>query len=95
MGVELYLIFACAILFLGFYCVLIKKNIIKSAIGIGIMVKGCSLSFLAAGGVTAEIVVVLIIVIDAIIAAVLISIAVNVYKKTGKLDFEALKQFWG
>jgi len=95
MEVGLYLIFACAILFLGFYCVLTKKNIIKSAIGIGIMVKGCSLSFLAAGGTTAQVFVVIIIVIDAIIAAILISIAVNVYKQTGTLDFEALKRFWG
>ncbi len=50
MGIELYLAFAAAILFLGIYWFLTKKSIIKSAIGISIMVKGGSLSFLVAGG---------------------------------------------
>jgi NADH:ubiquinone oxidoreductase subunit K len=95
MGVELYLGFAVAILFLGMYCVITKKNIIKSAIGISIMVKGGSLSFLVAGGTTAQVAVVLIIIVDAIVAAVLLSMAVNVYKHTGSLDFDALKRLWG
>ena len=59
------------------------------------MVKGGSLSFLIAGGTTAQVAVVLIIIIDAIVAAVLLSIAVNVYKHTGSLDFETLKRLWG
>jgi NADH:ubiquinone oxidoreductase subunit K len=95
MGVELYLGFAIAILFLGMYCIMTKKNIIKSAIGISIMVKGGSLSFLVAGGTTAQVAVVLIIIVDAIVAAVLLSMAVNVYKHTGSLDFDALKRLWG
>jgi multicomponent Na+:H+ antiporter subunit C len=95
MGVELYLAFAVAILFLGIYCIITKKNIIKSVIGISIMVKGGSLSFLVAGGTTAQVAVVLIIIIDAIVAAVLLSMAVNVYKHTGSLDFDALKRLWG
>jgi NADH:ubiquinone oxidoreductase subunit K len=56
------------------------------------MVKGGSLSFLAAGGSTAQVAVVLIIIIDAIIAALLLSLAVNVYKQTGSLDIEALRR---
>jgi len=92
MGIEFYLWFAVAILFLGFYCVLTKKNVIKSAIGISVMVKAGSLSFLAAGGSTAQVAVVLIIVIDAICAALLLSLAVNVYKQTGTLDIEALRR---
>jgi NADH:ubiquinone oxidoreductase subunit K len=95
MGIELYLGFAIAILFLGMYCVMTKKNIIKSAIGISIMVKGGSLSFLVAGGTTAQVAVVLIIIVDAIVAAVLLSMAVNVYRHTGSLDFDALKRLWG
>ena len=95
MGIELYIGFAIVILFLGLYCVLTKTNLIKSAIGISIMVKGGSLSFLIAGGTTAQVAVVLIIVIDAIVAAVLLSMAVNVYKHTGKLDIDALKHLWG
>jgi len=92
MGIESYLGFAVAILFLGIYCILTKKNVIKSAIGISVMVKGGSLSFLAAGGPTAQVAVVLIIVIDAIVAALLLSLAVNVYKQTGTLDIEALRR---
>lgn len=95
MGIELYLGFAIAILFLGMYCIMTKKNIIKSAIGISIMVKGGSLSFLVAGGTTAQVAVVLIIIVDAIVAAVLLSMAVNVYRHTGSLDFDALKRLWG
>jgi multicomponent Na+:H+ antiporter subunit C len=95
MGIELYLGFAVAILFLGMYCIITKKNIIKSAIGISIMVKGGSLSFLVAGGTTAQVAVVLIIIVDAIVAAVLLSMAVNVYRHTGSLDFDALRRLWG
>jgi NADH:ubiquinone oxidoreductase subunit K len=95
MGIELYLGFAIAILFLGIYCIMTKKNIIKSAIGISIMVKGGSLSFLVAGGTTAQVAVVLIIIVDAIVAAVLLSMAVNVYRHTGSLDFDALRRLWG
>lgn len=95
MGIELYLGFAVAILFLGMYCIITKKNIIKSAIGISIMVKGGSLSFLVAGGTTAQVAVVLIIIVDAIVAAVLLSMAVNVYRHTGSLDFDALRRLRG
>ena len=95
MGLEVYLAFAFAILFLGIYCVLTKKNLIKSVIGISVMVKAGSLSFLLAGGGTAQVAVVLIIVMDAIVAAILLSMAVNVYKHTGSLDLEALKKLWG
>jgi len=95
MGIELSIGFAVVILFLGLYCVLTKTNLIKSAIGISVMVKGGSLSFLIAGGATAQVAVVLIIVVDAIIAAVLLSMAVNVYRHTGKLDIDALKRLWG
>jgi len=95
MGVGFYMGFSVAILFLGLYCVLTKRNVIKSAIGISIMVKGGCLSFVLAGGATAQIAVVIIIIVDAIIAAILLSLAVNVYRKTGTLDIESLKQLWG
>ncbi len=97
MGLVLanYLMFAVMILFLGLYCLLTKKSLIKSAIGISIMVKGASLSFLAAGGATAQAIVVLIIVIDAIVAAILLSLAVNVYRRTGSLSIEELRKLWG
>jgi NADH:ubiquinone oxidoreductase subunit K len=95
MGIGNYLLFAVMILFLGMYCVITKKSLIKSAIGISIMVKGASLSFLATGGTTAQVVVVLIIIVDAIVAAILLSLAVNVYRRTGSLDLEALRKLWG
>lgn len=95
MGIANYLTFAIVILFLGLYCVLTKKNLIKSVIGISVMVKGGSLSFLLAGGATAQVAVVLIIIIDAIVAAVILSMVVNVYRHTGRLDIEALKRLWG
>ena len=95
MGIEWLLSFAVVIVFLGLYCVLTKTNLIKSVIGISIMVKGASLSFLLAGGSTAQVAVVLIIVLDAIVAALILSMVVNVYRHTGKLDIEALKRLWG
>lgn len=95
MGIILYVVFAIIFVFMGLYCVLTKKNLIKSVIGISIMVKGASLSFLAAQGTLAQVVVVLIIIIDAIIAAVILSMVVNVYKHTGTLSIESLKKLWG
>ena len=95
MAIGSYLLFAVMILFLGLYCVITKKSLIKSAIGISIMVKGASLSFLATGGTTAQVVVVLIIIVDAIVAAILLSLAVNVYRRTGSLNIEDLRKLWG
>lgn len=93
--IHTYIWFAMILVFLGLYCVLTKKNIIKSLIGISVMIKGGSLSFLAAGGTTAQVAVVIIIVIDALVAAVFLSLAVNVYRQTGSLSIEGLKRLWG
>jgi NADH:ubiquinone oxidoreductase subunit K len=95
MAIGNYLLFSIMILFLGLYCVITKKSLIKSAIGISIMVKGASLSFLATGGTTAQVVVVLIIIVDAIVAAILLSLAVNVYRRTGSLSIEDIRKLWG
>lgn len=95
MAVEVALGFALALLFLGLYCLATKRNVIKSAIGVSIMVKGAALSFIAAGGPSAQVAVVLIIVVDAIIAAVMLSIAVNVYRLTGSLSIDSLRRLRG
>ncbi len=86
---------AIAFLALGMYCVLTKRNVIKTVIGIEIMAKGAALSFLAVGGMTAQVIVILAIAIDAIIAALMLAMIVNAYRHSGTLDLGAFTRLRG
>jgi multicomponent Na+:H+ antiporter subunit C len=95
MALSLNMGFAIAFLALGMYCVLTKRNVIKTVIGIEIMAKGAALSFLAVGGMTAQVIVILAISIDAIIAALMLAMIVNAYRHSGTLDLGAFTRLRG
>jgi NADH:ubiquinone oxidoreductase subunit K len=95
MALSLNMGFAVVFLALGMYCVLTKRNMIKTVIGIEIMAKGAALSFLAVGGMTAQVIVILAIAIDAIIAALMLAMIVNAYRHSGTLDLGAFTKLRG
>jgi NADH-quinone oxidoreductase subunit K len=73
------------IFLLGLYCVLSKRNLIKIVIGIEVMNKGVALNFITAGYQQnnlgfAQAIVVTIILIDAVVAAILLVLIVNVFR---------------
>ncbi|HVN65188.1 MAG TPA: NADH-quinone oxidoreductase subunit K [Methanomicrobiales archaeon] len=80
-----YFILSLVVFLLGLYCVVSQGNLIKIVIGIEIMGKGVILNFIMAGffqnntGI-AQAVVVTAILIDAVIAAVILALVVNVFR---------------
>ena len=93
--IQLNFLASLVLLFLGLYCVISKKNLIKMIIGIEIMAKGAMLNFISSGGGSIQAVVIIVIAIDAIIAAVALSIIVNAWKHTNSLDVAKLTKLRG
>ncbi len=93
--VQMDVLFALIFLALGLYCVLSKKNLIKMVIGLEIMAKGSTLAFIGMGGAAVQGYVIIAISIEAIVAAVALSIIVNVWKHTKNLDSSKMKQLRG
>ena len=92
---QIDILFAAILLFLGLWCIISKKNLIKIIMGIEIMAKGALLSFIASGGGSIQSVVIIVIAIDAIIAAVALSIVVNAWRHNKSLDINDLKRLRG
>jgi len=90
-----YFALAGVLLALGVYCVVTKRNMVKSVIGFEVMSKGVALSFLATGGTPGQVIVVIAITIDAIIAALMLSLIVNAYRHSGTLDLGAMRRLRG
>jgi NADH:ubiquinone oxidoreductase subunit K len=93
--VQINMLASFILLFLGLYCVISKKNMIKMIIGIEIMAKGALLSFIASGGGSIQSVIIIVIAIDAIIVAVALSIVVNAWRHTRSLDVTKLTKLRG
>ena len=84
---SLYFILSLLIFLLGLYCVVSQGNLIKIVIGIEVMGKGVLLNFITAGFFQnntgmAQAVVMTAILIDAVIAAVILALIVNVFRLT-------------
>jgi len=88
-----------AVLFLfgvGFYGLLISRNLIKVVVALQILVKAAMLALVAAGAVNgklaaAQSLALTVIVADTIVAVVGLSLAVQVRKLFGTLDLNALR----
>jgi NADH:ubiquinone oxidoreductase subunit K len=91
----LYLAFAACLVFIGIYCLLTMRNLIKLFIGVEIISKGVSLALVATGFVkqnllTAQAITVTFIVIEVSVVATALAIIINVYRHTGSLDIRKL-----
>ena len=89
------LLFAFILLALGLFCIMAKNNIIKVIIGIEILAKAAVLAFIAVGGANVQGYVIIIIAIEAIVAAVALSIAVNVFRHADSLDASEITELKG
>ncbi len=79
----------------GFYALLITRNLIKVVVALQILVKGAMLAFVLAGRITgqtqlAQSLAITVIVADTIVAVVALALAVQVRKCFGTLDVKAL-----
>lgn len=97
---QLYMLAIIILIGVGIYCLLARRNIIQLLIGIEIIAKGVTLSFILAGFFQgnehiAQAIVVTIILIEAITAAVAMSLIVMAHRHTGSLDTKDLKRLRG
>lgn len=96
----LYMAFVAGLLFVGIYCLLTMKNIIKLFIGIEVVSKGVSLALLATGFVKknillAQSLVITFIVVEVSLVATALAIIINIYRHTKSLDIRKLAKLKG
>jgi multisubunit Na+/H+ antiporter MnhC subunit len=92
--------FVAGLLFVGIYCLLTMKNIIKLFIGIEVVSKGVSLALLATGFVKknillAQSLVITFIVVEVSLVATALAIIINIYRHTKSLDIRKLAKLKG
>jgi multisubunit Na+/H+ antiporter MnhC subunit len=95
-----YIAFAAGLLFVGVYCLLTMRNLIKLFIGIEVISKGVSLALLATGFVKkntllAQSLVVTFIVVEVSVVATALAIIINIYRHTKSLDVRKLTKLKG
>lgn len=88
--------FISLLFFIGFYCLLVSRNMIKQLIGLEIMSKACLLAVILSGAATnnlnlAQAIAITMILIEAIMIATGLSILIKAYKITGSIDLKELK----
>ncbi len=97
---QLYIALIIVLLGIGIYCLLSRRNLIQLIIGIEIIAKAICLSFILAGHLQgneqiAQAIVITIIVIEAITAAVVMSLIVAAYRRTGSLNLRDFRRLRG
>ena len=96
----LYLAFAAVLVFVGLYCLLSMRNLIKLFIGIEVISKGISLALVATGFaknhiLVAQALAVTFIVIEVSVVATALAIIINTYRHTKSLDIRKLSKLKG
>lgn len=92
--------FAAVLLFVGIYCLLTMRNLIKLFIGIEIISKAITLALITSGLLRgnmalAQALVITFIVVEVSTVAVALAIIINVYRHTGSLDVWQLTKLKG
>jgi len=93
-------IVAIVIFVLGLLCIIINRNMIKTFIGIEILNRAITLTFISSGFLRGEIalaqaVAVLSITIDAVVVAVALSLIINAKRLYGDINSELLTRLKG
>ncbi|HEK85522.1 MAG: NADH-quinone oxidoreductase subunit NuoK [Candidatus Saccharicenans sp.] len=96
----LYLFFSALLIFIGIYCLLTMRNLIKLFIAIEIISKGVSLALVATGAVQhtillAQSLVITYIVVEVSLVATALALIINIYKKNKSLDVRLLSKLKG
>lgn len=96
-----YILTATVLIFIGIYCMVVKRNAIKTVIGIEIVTTAINLNFIALGVATSptglvdplvQSIVVISIVIGACLAAVALMFVIQAYRHYGVVDLRKLRR---
>jgi NADH-quinone oxidoreductase subunit K len=84
----------------GFYCLLITRNLIKLVVALQIMVKAAVLGLVVAGNVSGQVqlgqsLAITVIVADTVVAVIGLALAVQIRRQLGTLDVSDLSQLRG
>jgi len=97
---QLYIIAIIVLLGIGVFCLISRRSLIQLIIGIEVIAKAVTLSFILAGHLQgneqiAQSIVITIILIEVISTAVALSLIVTAYRHTGRLDIGILRKLRG
>ncbi len=91
---------AVLLLFIGFYCILATRNLIRILIGIEVLAKGITLAIIAVGYATnnmalTQSLAITVIIIEVFVLAIAAGIVINIYKHTDSLSVKNLDSLKG
>lgn len=92
--------FVAALIFIGIYCLLTMRNLIKLFIGIEVIAKGVTLALIASGFernniYIAQSLTITYIVVEVSVVAIALAIIINIYRHTKSLDIRKLTKLKG
>jgi len=92
--------FVAALVFIGIYCLLTMKNLIKLFIGIEVIAKGVTLALIVSGYehnniYVAQSLTITFIVVEVSVVATALAIIINIYRHTKSLDIRKLTRLKG
>jgi NADH-quinone oxidoreductase subunit K len=98
--IRLFIIFIPVLFLIGFYCIIVTRNLIRVLIGLEIITKAVTLLIILAGYLTnqtalAQSFAITLIVIEAVVIAVAAGIVVNVFRHNESLDIRKLRNLKG
>ena len=98
--VATYYIFVGFLFFIGLYCLLTSRNMIRLLIGLEIMAKSAVLALITAGYARGETyfsqsLVITFIVVEVSLVAVALALVINAYRNTESLDIRNLSKLKG
>ncbi len=96
----LYIFFSALLIFIGLYCLLTMRNLIRLFIAVEIISKGVSLAIVATGAVKnnillAQSLAITYIVVEVALVATALALIINIYKKNRSLDVRLLSRLKG
>ncbi|MDI6845306.1 MAG: NADH-quinone oxidoreductase subunit K [Candidatus Saccharicenans sp.] len=96
----LYIFFSALLIFIGLYCLLTMRNLIRLFIAVEVISKGVSLAIVATGAVKnnillAQSLVITYIVVEVALVATALALIINIYKKNKSLDVRLLSRLKG
>jgi NADH:ubiquinone oxidoreductase subunit K len=93
-------IFSVLLLFIGFYCILATRNLIRILIGIEVLSKGITLGIVAVGYATGNVALtqslaITVIVIEVFVVAIAAGIVISLYKHHDSLSVKNIENLKG
>ena len=93
-------IIAVVLLFIGFYCILVTRNLIRILIGLEVLSKAITLAIVAVGYAThnmalSQSLAITVIIIEVFVVAVAAGIVINLYRHHESLDTKNIENLKG